>query len=458
MNFGAVFGSSILIFFFICLGIFMHSQMTTTQKMVILYLSCYVAGYIGVFRKIYDVIIVILIQFIYAEYISDDMKKMEVIRRFRFKLLDCIYQFCFTYKTWLYVLAEVLIAYRSKLIIGEKYFWLANVASFAIVCLLIQKMCSPKFQTNSISKIMDTFMQYPPYQFPTDVEMEKFYILSDIEDKSYFARENTYNVLSFEFIKYKIGRVQNLNIKSVRSIKKLIKKAGVFIQRSKNIRGYSTIEMQLLRIIAVSGGYTHTFNRKMYEFFYTKIFITSLREYYRYHVSGRDSNFKAYLIWVYYNVVPVTLWGHKYLSIRDVFNCSIDKWTMEQLFVVILALSGRSVYGNIMGNYSWVIDKYKMSIQDICEYADRGLSELRNDVQFSFIRSDGQMMDYYEMNKLRRLLDENKEEGWNIKTDYNNNEYQITLTMKKPVHLINIEEYIKKVKWNTGEDYIHSFG
>ena len=62
------------------------------------------------------------------------------------------------------------------------------------------------------------------------------------------------------------------------------------------------------------------------------------------------------------------------------------------------------------------------------------------------------------MNKLRRLLDENKEEGWNIKTDYNNNEYQITLTMKKPVHLINIEEYIKKVKWNTGEDYIHSFG
>ena len=110
------------------------------------------------------------------------------------------------------------------------------------------------------------------------------------------------------------------------------------------------------------------------------------------------------------------------------------------------------------GNYSWVIDKYKMSIQDICEYADRGLSELRNDVQFSFIRSDGQMMDYYEMNKLRRLLDENKEEGWNIKTDYNNNEYQITLTMKKPVHLINIEEYIKKVKWNAGEDYIHSFG
>ena len=458
MNFGAVFGSSVLIFFFICLGIFMHSQMTATQKMVVLYLSCYVAGYIGVFRKIYDVLIVILIQFIYTEYISDDMKKMEVIRKFRFKLLDYIYKFCFIYKTWLYILAEVLISYRFKLIIGEEYSGIATVISFGIVCLLIQKMCAPKFQTNNISQIMDTFMRFPPYQFPTDVEKEKFYILSDIEDKSYFARENTYNVISFEFIKYKIGRVRDWNLKSPRSIKKLIKKAGVFIQRSKNIRGYSTIEMQLLRIIAVSGGYTRTFNRKIYEFFYTKIFITSLREYYRYHVSGRDSNFKSYLIWVYYNVVPVTLWRHRYSSIRDVFNCSVDKWTMEQLFVVILALSGRSVYGNTMENYRWVIDKYQMSIQDIYEYADRGLSEMRNEVEFSFTRWDGHMMDYYETNKLHRLLDENKEDGWNIKTDYNNNEYLITLTMKEPVHLINIEEYIKKVEWNTEGEYTHSFG
>lgn len=67
-------------------------------------------------------------------------------------------------------------------------------------------------------------------------------------------------------------------------------------------------------------------------------------------------------------------------------------------------------------------------------------------------------MDYCEMNKLHRLLNENKENGWNIKTDCNNNEYQITLTMKEPVHLINIEEYIKKVEWNSEGEYTHSFG
>ena len=111
-----------------------------------------------------------------------------------------------------------------------------------------------------------------------------------------------------------------------------------------------------------------------------------------------------------------------------------------------------------MENYRWVIDKYQMSIQDIYEYADRGLSEMRNEVEFSFTRWDGHMMDYYETNKLHRLLDENKEDGWNIKTDYNNNEYLITLTMKEPVHLINIEEYIKKVEWNTEGEYTHSFG
>lgn len=205
MNFGAVFGSSVLIFFFICLGIFMHSQMSATQKMVVLYLSCYVAGYIGVFRKIYDVLIVILIQFIYTEYISDDMKKMEVIRKFRFKLLDYIYQFCFIYKTWLYILAEVLISYMFKLIIGEKYFWIATVISFGIVCLLIQKMCAPKFQTNNISQIMDTFMRFPPYQFPTDVEKEKFYIESLCEAVSLLFGEipiNRYIVTNQDSMPY----------------------------------------------------------------------------------------------------------------------------------------------------------------------------------------------------------------------------------------------------------------
>ena len=68
-----------------------------------------------------------------------------------------------------------------------------------------------------------------------------------------------------------------------------------------------------------------------------------------------------------------------------------------------------------------------------------------DEVQFLFIRWDGQMMNYYETNKLHRLLGENKEDRWDIKTDYNN-EYQITLTMKEPVYSTNIEKYIKKVE------------
>ncbi len=77
-----------------------------------------------------------------------------------------------------------------------------------------------------------------------------------------------------------------------------------------------------------------------------------------------------------------------------------------------------------------------------------------DEVQFLFIRWDGQMMNYYETNKLHRLLGENKEDRWDIKTDYNN-EYQITLTMKEPVYSTNIEKYIKKVEWNT--EGIHLF-
>lgn len=455
MNFGSVFGSSVLIFFFICLGIFMHSQMTATQKMVVLYLSCYVAGYIGVFRKVYDVLIIVLIQFIYAEYISDDMKKIEVIKKFRFKLLDYIYQFFFTYKTWIYILAVTLISYKMKGIIGEQYSWIANIVSVGMVCILIQKICAPKFQTNSISNMMETFAKFPPYQFPIDVEKEKFIILSDMEDKSYFARKNTYNVLSLEFVKYKVKRsIQGTNLMSLRGIRK----TGTFIRRSKNIRGYSTIEMQLLRTIAVSGGYEQTFSRKLYEFFYTKIFITSLREYYQYHVSGRDSDFKTYLIWVYYNVVPVRVWGRSYSSIKEVFKCSVDKWAMEQLFVVILALSGRTVYGNTMENYRWVINKYQMNKGYIYEYADNGFRDLRDKFEFSFIKYDEETIYSYEEKELYRLLDEYREEDWKIETKSFMNEYQILLTTARPVHIFNVEEYIKKVEQKSEERYIYGFG
>ena len=42
-----------------------------------------------------------------------------------------------------------------------------------------------------------------------------------------------------------------------------------------------------------------------------------------------------------------------------------------------------------MENYRWVIDKYQMSTEDLYAYADRGLSEMRNEVEFSFTRWDG---------------------------------------------------------------------
>lgn len=458
MNFGGIFGNSVLIFFFICLGIFMHSQMTAEQKLVVLYLSCYVAGYIGAFRRIYNILIVVLIQIIYSEFISDDIKKMEIIKSFRLKMLDYLYQFIFIYMTWLYVLSIFLLSYKFGIMIGEGNVWIAKCTSALVMGILIQKICSPKFQTISISKIMDTFMQYPPYKFPHDVPIEKFCVLTDIEDKSYFARKHTYNVLSLEFVKYKMGKFSTHSFKSLYDIKKLIKKVGIFIKRSKNIRGYSTIEMQLLRTIAVSGGYAYTFQRKIYEFFYTKIFLTSLREYYRYHTAGNDANFKTYLIWVYYNVVPVKIWGNRYVAIKDVFNCSVDKWTLEQLFVVILALSGRRVHDETLETYAWVIDKYQLNVDEIIGYAQNGFRDLQYEYIFSFICVDGDDRYYFDEKELSRLLDEYKEMDWKITVNRREDEYQIRLTMKKPIHILNVDEYIREVEMKADGAFTHEFG
>ena len=138
-------------------------------------------------------------------------------------------------------------------------------------------------------------------------------ILIDREDHSFFERVESYNWISVEFIVYRLRRMYKESEKCTSSNSLLLRKINfilyilkkiikcivneihrlIFITNKvvlhrKNIksyiRGYSTIEMQLIRTLAVKHGYSsHVFQRKAYEFIYSKIFFSSLKKYYRYH-------------------------------------------------------------------------------------------------------------------------------------------------------------------------------
>lgn len=276
---------------------FAHAKMTEYQKMAILYLSSFIACILGIIPVSSMAVIVIGIQFIYSEYLNEDSMKIKIITKIRYKILDFLFQFFINYATWMFLISIVLCSYDS-----EKYKYFLWTIAAEINFLLIQYMISNKFEIKSFTKIMQVIGDHPINCMPSNIQNEMFTILSDMEDKSFFIRANTYNIISMEFLKYKFDRTKTtLNIKDKISI---VKK---YVRCSKNIRGYSTIEMQLLRTIALERGYPCVFRRKIFEIFYSKIFLTSLRDYYEQNQIANWWNFKQYIIWLYYYCVPITV-------------------------------------------------------------------------------------------------------------------------------------------------------
>lgn len=104
MDVSGIFGNNIVVvYFFICIGLFIHSEMTENQKMIILYLCSYVACLLRIIPVVPMAIVVILIQFIYTEYLTDDAMKLKVVTRIIYKILDYGFTFTFNYATWLFL-------------------------------------------------------------------------------------------------------------------------------------------------------------------------------------------------------------------------------------------------------------------------------------------------------------------------------------------------------------------
>lgn len=121
----------------------------------------------------------------------------------------------------------------------------------------------------------------PVYQFPyNEIDVGKYTILTEIEDKLYFKRKNSYNFLSLEFAKYRILRFRTYikHYHGKEKIKRVMYAAEHYAAITKHVRGYSTIEMQLIRNIGLPTGYNCVVRRKVFEFVYTKIFFCSLKQ------------------------------------------------------------------------------------------------------------------------------------------------------------------------------------
>lgn len=374
-------GNTFLLYFMGLLYILINKDFDKCQKIVMIYVFVYSLKIFNIIDLKVLFIGLTIVSFIYIEFLSEDNVKNILLCNIIYKIIDYMYKLIFEYSAVYFCGSLILMSNIIQIdlpiiqllnryipIIGIKI----NIISLLLVLYAINNITSQKFETYSFKHIkqkMDEINIWNNVK-SNNIDSLKLNMLIDVEDKSYFIRENTYNFLSFEFIKYKI-KMGIRKLKYVNIDKNMLKKVTILpIKNTKKyIRGYSTIEMQIIRTLGIKSGYeNHIFCRKIYEIIYSKIFFTSLRRYMNklYLDTSGCCTFKEYLLMIYIKIAPIKLNNTKYSNMLKAWNSNnIRQISDEQFFISILGLSYRWISTNILFNYSRIISEYSLKKSEI---------------------------------------------------------------------------------------------
>ena len=370
----------------------------------------YIVFFLLFITKQYNIMLLLgiflLILFIFLEFIYLDEFARKILKKPFFFILDFLYKIIFEYKILYFIFSTVICSeqvrqfiknfvysdifknYQSfifKYELGDKYNFIVLITSVIVLSIGVIKCFNNEFDTCNFTEIknkMDKIKLFSNFSKNT-----KLYDFSNMlihrEDRSYFFRNNSYSWLSLEFIKYRIYRMYKYCLDNyfisfkilkypvnililifymiIKFLKLFIKLMQFFIKIffkviiqgnkiKKYMRGYSTIEMQLIRTLAVNDGYSsHIFQRKAYEFIYSTIYFKSLLKYFEYHQYRNTDEFKYYLIYLYIRVAPAKINNNLYKNILSLYKKKkINDITMEEFYVWTFAISFRKIDNNLV--------------------------------------------------------------------------------------------------------------
>lgn len=285
-----LFNNNIIILFFIaCIAIFTYTDFNENQRMFILYLFTYGVAAFSVFSVVVSFILLGISAFVFLEYLTCDSKKLELFVKLRYKIYDYLYLMFFQYGL-LTIMISFFFLYYAKYADHSKFKLLSWICTIFFLVIGEQWTVSQPFKVKSITETVKIFDQYPPYMFThSDKKRRRFDMICAFEDRSYFYRSNSYSCFSREFLEYKVrpyNGLRNVLKKLTRFLPRIPRmlpsikydKTGIHISG----RGFSTPEMQLIRNIGVLRGYEqYKFRRKIYEIIYSKIILSSLKDYHQ---------------------------------------------------------------------------------------------------------------------------------------------------------------------------------
>lgn len=203
------------LYFIASLAIIAYTNFSDSQRMFLLYLFSFALAVSGVFRIRTCLILLVCSTFVFLEYLSEDRRKLELVVKLGYKLLDYLYLMFFQYDFQALLLSMTLLFLSRRALQGVLPTLFLSRRALRGVLLALSVFCfgraeqwtvSQPFKIKSFTETVRAFDRRPPYTYRhSDALRLRFELLCAIEDRSYFARSRSYSCISLEYLRWRLG-------------------------------------------------------------------------------------------------------------------------------------------------------------------------------------------------------------------------------------------------------------
>lgn len=361
-------GNSVILLFWVYIT-FMVDISERFKVIVLMYLITFLTNILNIVPTLESYVILVIALFLQIEFFEDNFKKV-IITNWLEKIIDFAYILISEYSFVCFTLSLILSSeYVNRIFDGRAKNLLYSI-SIVIFCFACNEASSQKYVVRTydeIKKKIDSIKGYRQFLVHEKEIVDPYCVLC-VEDANFFEREDRYSFANTFYLKKRyFEKLWDFLLRLFRNKNKINNVKRV-------LRGYSTIEMQLLRTLAIKEGYDYFIRRKVFEILYAQLFWKNLKNYYK-KCGCSVKVYKDYLLYLYLRIAPCLNRGQekrvsKVIRARD----EILEYTREELFVLALCFSGKVKRDNIMIIYEDLIDTLDLDVDEV----SRIIEELNN--------------------------------------------------------------------------------
>lgn len=336
-----LFGGNLNLLYFISLFLLFPRNKNDIRKAFLLaYLCSFLLSSFNIMKTLDIILIFIITTFMLNEYFLDDKQNL-IIKNFIYKFMDYMYRIFFEYVFFYFLIVMFLTTTLVQEIVSNfnsNLVWVCFVISGIILLYISNYIVSIQYKTYSFTEVynrLNSICNFTEYNEKYSImESEAFVPLIVLEDSEFLTRSENFNILYKNYLFPRIKKHVCLFIKNKHKWN-YIKRNFTFL-----LRGYSSIEMQIIRTIGLERGYKNTIKRKIYEFMYSVIYLKSLNNYYRY-LEAPYNKFRYYLLYIYIKIAPAFFEGKMFRNMEALFDKEVKYLNKEEVFIGTLCFSNK---------------------------------------------------------------------------------------------------------------------